>query len=32
MRCEPRITPHRPAELARTVALHRRCSPQTLER
>ncbi|WP_229377987.1 GNAT family N-acetyltransferase [Streptomyces sp. VRA16 Mangrove soil] len=30
MRREPRITPTGPADLARTVALHRRCSPQTL--
>jgi GNAT superfamily N-acetyltransferase len=30
MRREPRITPIGPADLARTVALHRRCSPQTL--
>ncbi|WP_372346399.1 hypothetical protein [Streptomyces sp. KL116D] len=27
---EPRITPIGPADLARTVALHHRCSPQTL--
>ncbi|MFI6876160.1 GNAT family N-acetyltransferase [Streptomyces sp. NPDC050400] len=30
MRHEPRITPIGPADLARTVALHHRCSPQTL--
>ncbi|MFF1568225.1 GNAT family N-acetyltransferase [Streptomyces sp. NPDC058293] len=30
MRREPRITPIGPADLARTVALHHRCSPQTL--
>jgi GNAT superfamily N-acetyltransferase len=30
MRRELRITPTGPADLARTVALHRRCSPQTL--
>ncbi|MFJ3671150.1 GNAT family N-acetyltransferase [Streptomyces sp. NPDC090106] len=30
MRREPRITPTGPADLAATVALHRRCSPQTL--
>ncbi|MFG2544213.1 GNAT family N-acetyltransferase [Streptomyces sp. NPDC048594] len=30
MRREPRITPIGPGQLARTVAMHRRCSPQTL--
>ncbi|MFE0450122.1 GNAT family N-acetyltransferase [Streptomyces sp. NPDC058914] len=30
MRREPRIIPIGPGDLARTVAMHRRCSPQTL--
>ncbi|CAM5446133.1 N-acetyltransferase [Streptomyces spiroverticillatus] len=30
MRREPRITPIGPADVARIVALHRRCTPQTL--
>ncbi|TXS41772.1 GNAT family N-acetyltransferase [Streptomyces sp. OR43] len=30
MRREPRIIPIGPGHLARTVAMHRRCSPQTL--
>ncbi|MFJ3043513.1 GNAT family N-acetyltransferase [Streptomyces tendae] len=30
MRREPRIIPIGPGQLARTVAMHRRCSPQTL--
>ncbi|MFF7888760.1 GNAT family N-acetyltransferase [Streptomyces sp. NPDC020794] len=30
MRREPRIIPIGPGDLARTVALHRRCSPRTL--